>query len=169
MAICGVVSLGQREECAMFLGLLPECLLDTEEIFYAVARFWSFPSASMNENQSKSKAFSRRAAVVGGWIVCFAAGVAFQFALSRWGPSHPQIKTVRSDASNSWAFMSGGTWPPSRYPVEAFEGMQTEVKEILESVIGSDEALGRYVYVLPAFSGNDVISAGVFRLRYHHA
>jgi len=111
----------------------------------------------MSEKQTKPKAFRRRVAVVGGLMLCFGAGVAFQFALSRWGPSHPQIKTVRSDASNSWAFMSGGTWPPSRYPVEAFEGMQTEVKEILESVIGSDEALGRYVYVLPAFSGYDII------------
>jgi hypothetical protein len=35
--------------------------------------------------------------------------------------------------------------------------MRIEAEEIWRNVIGSDEALGRYVYVLPAFDGYDII------------
>ena len=35
--------------------------------------------------------------------------------------------------------------------------MRTEAEQILADVIGSDAAVGRYVYVLPAFGGYDII------------
>ena len=109
----------------------------------------------MNEIQAKP-AKARRLAFVAILVVCFGSGIAFHYALSRLRPHESPIHTVRAK-EGGWGIMSEGSWPPSSYPSDAFRDIRYEADQILADVIGSDDALGRYIYVLPEFTGYDIV------------
>jgi hypothetical protein len=110
----------------------------------------------MNETEKNSTRKSRYIASAALGLICFLSGVAVRHYIVRVRISDAPIFTVRA-AEGGRGVMFEGSWPPGRYPTDAFVEIRGEADRILAEIIGSHDASGRYVYVLPASDGYDII------------